>query len=104
MKQEYDVWLFPVVKVKVTCIEADSQIEAIKKARHEIDMELLLTDRMAGLEFADEFIPDVLVDVRGDETYEMSQWWTERPNGEFRPKYKQNPAPNKVESSNEPSP
>jgi hypothetical protein len=68
----YDVWVYPVVRVKVAGVEADSQEEAVKKVDTTTDFHALL-DRN-GLEWAED-IDCFHVDEQGDTEYKNSTWY-----------------------------
>jgi hypothetical protein len=70
----YDVHLFPVVRIKVSGIEAASHREAIERALERVGSNLPAQLARAGAEYAEE-ISHYLVDVAGDEEYRQSQWF-----------------------------
>lgn len=65
----YNVHLYPVIRVKLNGIEADSQTEAIKKAEDKF-----FNGEFDEKEAADE-ISGYLVDEQGDEDYTNSNWY-----------------------------
>ncbi len=65
---KYTVHLYPIVMVKVEGVEAESQVEAIKKAEMQTDLNALF----AG--YADD-IDCFHVDEEGDTEYANSQWY-----------------------------
>jgi hypothetical protein len=68
----YDVHLFPVVRMKIPGVQAESQTEAIKKA---IEGFAFSSPFVFGdAEYADE-LEFFLVDEVGDEEYERTQWY-----------------------------
>ena len=71
----YDVHLFPLVRVKVRGVEADSQIAAIGKAEAMVNLPRLF-DRTGEVdtEYAEE-ISHFLVDEEGDPDFERSEWY-----------------------------
>jgi len=71
--KRYDVHIYPIVRVKVSGVEADNQVEAIKKAEQIIDLHSLL-DRDDEIEYAED-IDCFLVDEEGDEEYQKSRWY-----------------------------
>jgi hypothetical protein len=76
---KYNVHMYAVVRVRVNDVEADSPVEAIRKAEDSVNW----YDRFDRVdqEFAEEFAYH-LVDVVGDEEYEQSQWFKWE-NGEY---------------------
>jgi hypothetical protein len=68
---QFDVHLYPVVRVKVAGITADSPQAAIQQALSQTD---LYAACEAGGEFAEE-VSHYLVDVVGDAEYEQSRWF-----------------------------
>ncbi len=69
---KYNVHLFPIVRVKVHGVEADSQEEAIKKAEDSTDFNDLF-NKAPDIEYAEE-VAYYLVDEVGDEEYERTGW------------------------------
>lgn len=73
---KYDVHAYMTVRVKVSGIEAENQVDAIGAALHRIEGTRLFpfTDLGNGIEYddADEFT-GFLVDEEGDHTYERTQ-------------------------------
>ncbi len=80
---KYDVHIYPIVRVKVFGVEADSQVEAIKKAETVFDFDQLLNHYYSDVEveYADD-IDGFLVDEQGDERHERSQFYDK----EYRPR------------------
>ena len=74
-QQRFDVHLFPVVRLRVPGVEAESPQAAIEKALEQTD----LHSRFAGDdgEYAEE-LSHFLVDAAGDEQYEQSRWFHSR--------------------------
>lgn len=70
--QQYDVHLFPVVRIKVSGVAAASQREAIDAALAQTD--LYAHFNRSECEFAEE-LSHFLVDVGGDNQYEQSRWF-----------------------------
>lgn len=78
---KYDVHIYVQVRVKVPGVEAESQVEAIKKADRMVDWDRLF-DGMA-LPFGSavsevtytEENTEYLVDEEGDEKYERSRYY-----------------------------
>lgn len=68
---KYDVWIYPVVRVKVTGIEAENQCDAIEQACEACDLDTLLNH--PEYEYADE-ISYFFVDEEGDSEYINSRW------------------------------
>ena len=76
---KYHVHVYPVVRVLIKDIEADSQEEACKKAEELVDLhqlfESLRFDPPVGyVEYADE-IDGFLVDEESDVEHELSTWY-----------------------------
>ncbi len=71
--KKFNVHLFPVVRVKISDIEAASQTEAIEKARELRDLETL-SELDPDVTYADE-ISHFLVDEQGDDEHEHSQFY-----------------------------
>jgi len=76
---KYTVYIMAVVRVKRTDIEADSQVEAIKKAEESTDFDDLFGNRRGDdedltTEYA-EGIDSFLVDEEGDTEHERSAWY-----------------------------
>lgn len=82
----YHVHLYPIVRVLVRDVEADSQVEAIKKAESRVDLTRLFRHRalppasVASVEYADG-IDGFLVDEDGDTNHERSTYY----DNEYRP-------------------
>lgn len=72
----YDVHIFATVRVKVPDVEAETQEEAIKKAKESVDFESLLSN-IGGYETesADE-IGYYLVDEAGDKEHNNTRWYS----------------------------
>jgi len=72
---KYDVHLFTVVRVKVCNVEADSHVEAAKKAAEQTDMYSLFSGSSNGIttEWGEEH-SHALVDVVGDTDFAHSKW------------------------------
>lgn len=70
---KYHVHLYPIVRVLVRDIEAESQVEAIKKAEAQVDWDAFLSHSVGMLhaEFADDF-DGFHVDEDGDPEHERS--------------------------------
>ena len=74
----YTVHLYPIVCVTVRDVEAESQVEAIKKAESRVDLTRLFRHRalppasVASVEYADA-IESFLVDEDGDTEHERSR-------------------------------
>jgi len=66
---KYDVHIYPIVRIVVKGVEAESQEEAIKKAEAETDLHALL-DRPS-MEYAED-IDSFHVDEEDDPLYERS--------------------------------
>ena len=81
MAKKYNVHIYPVFKVLVLDIEAESQEDACRKAEY-VATQVLTFERFnrAGLEYADE-VTGFLVDEEGDEEHLRSTWY----DGEYRP-------------------
>ena len=77
---KYHVHLYPIVRVLVRDVEAESQVEAIKKAESRVDLTRLFRHRalppasVASVEYADG-IDGFLVDEDGDTKYEKSTFY-----------------------------
>ena len=69
---KHTVWIFPVVRVKVADVEADSHEAAMKQAEENTNLHTVL-DR-DGIEFAEE-INCFHVDEENDPEYERSRWY-----------------------------
>lgn len=65
---KYDVHIYAIVRVKVQSIEAESQTEAIEKARVNTDMEQAIQEG----EFTDE-VTGYLVDEAGDAEFKNTR-------------------------------
>ena len=78
--QKYHVHLYPIVRVLVRDVEAESQEEAIKKAERMVDLHQLFRHRalppasVASVEYADG-MDGFLVDEDGDNEHERSTWY-----------------------------
>jgi hypothetical protein len=81
---KYHVHLYPVVCVTVRDVDADSQVEAIKKAEELVDLDKLFAGLggpyVASMQYADK-IDGFLVDEEGDTEYQKSTWY----DAEYRP-------------------
>jgi hypothetical protein len=86
---KYNVHVFAVVRVKVAGVEADSQTEAIEKARACVDWYGTFENisvrgkhvpgvHIDATEFAEEF-SHYLVDEQDDPEYNNSQWFDSAP-------------------------
>lgn len=73
----YNVHLFPVVRLKVTAVDAMFHIEAVEKAVAQTD--LYAECESTNLEYAEE-LSHFLVDVAADPEFENSQWFYSRDN------------------------
>jgi len=73
--KRYNIYIFPIVRVKVSGVEAEDQVEAIKKAEEMIDLHSLL-DRDE-FEYAED-IDCFLVDEEGDEERLNSCWYDKK--------------------------
>ena len=76
---EYHVHLYPIVRVLVRDVEAESQVEAIKKAEKLVNLTRLFDHvrfdpPVAYVEFADD-TDGFLVDEEGDVEHERSTWY-----------------------------
>ena len=79
---KYNAHLYALVRIKVTDIEADSQLEAIEKAEpiagefahKHLSGDVRLFDQVENFEFVEEFAY-ALVDEQGDESYENSGFY-----------------------------
>lgn len=74
---KHDVHILAVVRVKRTGIEADSQVEAIKKAEEMTDLNELFNrggDGDLSTEYADD-IDSFHVDEENDPEFERSTWY-----------------------------
>ena len=74
---KYDVHIFAIVRVKRVAVEADSQVEAIKKAEADTDLNQLFNrggDGDMNTEYTDD-IDCFHVDEQGDTEYENSTWY-----------------------------
>jgi len=78
--KRYDVHIYPVVRVKVSGVEAESQVEAIRKAEEMTDFHRLFDREANGIEYAED-IDCFLADEDGDEEYLNSRWYDK----EYRP-------------------
>jgi hypothetical protein len=80
----YDVHLYATARVKVCDVKATSQSDAIDRATCEVDLHDLLNRELNGqdakdsqvahIEYAEE-VPNFLVDVRGDEDFNLSAFF-----------------------------
>lgn len=70
---KFRVHLYPVVRVVVDDVEAENQVEAIKKAEAILDLHSLLSIPDVG-EYADD-IDCFLVDEIGDDGFLNSRWY-----------------------------
>ena len=70
--QQFDVHLFPVVRMKVSGVHATSHQAAIEKALEQTDLHARLVS--TGGEYA-ELLSHFLVDVVGDEQFAQSRWF-----------------------------
>lgn len=81
---KYHVHLYPIVCVTVRDVEAESQVDAIKKAEELVDLHRLFAGlggpHVASMEYADE-IQNFLVDEDGDTAYEKTTVY----DAEYRP-------------------
>ena len=75
---KHTVWIYPVVRVKVPDVEADSHEAAMKQAEANTDLHAVL-DR-DGIEYAEE-INCFHVDEENDPEYENSCWY----DGDYSP-------------------
>ena len=76
---KYHIHLYPIVRVLVRDVEAESQVEAIKKAERMVDQYQLFRQvrfdpPVADVEFAED-TDGFLVDEDGDTKYEKSTWY-----------------------------
>lgn len=71
-EKTYTVYIYPVVKVKVTGIVAENQEAAIKLAEESVDLETLL--QHPEFEYAED-IDCFLVDEESDTEYNQSRWY-----------------------------
>lgn len=78
---KYNVHIYPIVRVKVCDIEADSQKEAIKLAETQVNLYRLFDADGPEVEYA-EGIDGFLVDEVGDSDFRRSTWYNN--NGERR--------------------
>ena len=77
---KYTVHLYPIVRVLVRDVEAESQVEAIKKAEALVDLHRLFryASRSGGHVASVEYVDDMdgfLVDEDGDTEHEKSTWY-----------------------------
>lgn len=81
---KYHVHLYPIVCVTVRDVEAESQVEAIKKAEELVDLDGLFAGlggpHVASMQYADD-ISGFLVDEDGDTEHERSTCYDK----EYRP-------------------
>ena len=74
----YHVWLYPIVKVRVSNVEADNQVEAIKKAEQLVNFEALFANLggpyIDGIAYADD-VDGFLVDEAGDSEHVKSTFY-----------------------------
>ena len=73
----FNVHLFPVVRIKVSSVEAPSHIEAVEQAVAQTD--LYSECESTNFEYAEE-LSHFLVDVAADPEFENSQWFYSRNN------------------------
>ncbi len=73
----FDVHLFPVVRIKVSGVEATSHVEAVEQAVAQIDLHAECES--TNFEYAEE-LSHFLVDVTGDQEFENSQWFYSQDN------------------------
>ena len=76
---KYHVYVYPIVRVLVLDIEADSQEEACRKAEERHNWEIVVYKPPFGnsglrVEYADK-IDSFLVDEDGDTEHESSAWY-----------------------------
>ena len=75
---KHTVFIFAIVRVKVLDIEANSQVEAIKKAEAQVDLNFLgtpyLPHEVEHVEYADD-IDCFEVDEEKDSEFEKSRWY-----------------------------
>lgn len=75
---KYDVHIYPIVRVKVAGIEADSPEAAIAIAGKAFNLSNESAPEIAGtaeFEWLDESAPYALVDIAGDDEYQHSAWF-----------------------------
>ena len=72
VSQQFDVHLFPVVRLKVSGVHATSPQAAIEKALEQMDLHAYLAN--IGGEYAEE-LSHFLVDMVGDEQFSQSRWF-----------------------------
>jgi glyceraldehyde-3-phosphate dehydrogenase/erythrose-4-phosphate dehydrogenase len=81
---KFHVHLYPVVCVTVRDVEAESQVEAIKKAEELVDLDKLFAGlggpHVASTQYADD-IDSFLVDEEGDMEHTKFTWY----DPEYRP-------------------
>lgn len=70
----FDVHLFPVVRLKISGVQAASHVEAIARALEKVGPELEGRFARAEVEYA-EAISHYLVDVVGDPDFSQSRWF-----------------------------
>ena len=70
----FDVHLFPVVRLKISGVQAASHVEAIERALEQVEPELEGRCARAGVEYAEE-ISHYLVDVVGDPDFSQSRFY-----------------------------
>lgn len=73
---KYTVHIFPIVRVKIPDIEADSHEEAMKKAEAGVDFNSLLNN--SGGDYVVEYADDLdafHVDEENDPEYQNSVWY-----------------------------
>jgi len=76
VKVKYTVHIFPIVRVKIPDIEADSHEEAMKKAEAGVDFNSLLNN--SGGDYVVEYADDLdafHVDEENDPEYQNSVWY-----------------------------
>ena len=75
---KYHVHVYPIVRVLVRDVEAESQEEACKKAESMVDLNQLFTNiaghNVYSVEYADD-IDGFLVDEDGDTEHNLSTWY-----------------------------
>lgn len=78
----YDVHLYPVVRVKVPGIEANSHGEAVKRARNRVDLDRLLSlaihdgIHVLDIEYAED-LAYYLIDEVGDANHARTTWYAD---------------------------
>ena len=73
--KKYHVHLYPIVHVLVRNVEADSQVEAIKKAEELVDLQKLFAGMTGLWEVSMDYTDDIdgfLVDEDGDTEHQNS--------------------------------